>query len=94
MDSSDDRSVLMEFFRVTNGPSWRRKHGWGTSENISTWYGVKVDDEGRVVKLDLSLNNLKGEASRARNTAVGEMANDNSLHFSAWVVFVAIVHAP
>ena len=71
MDSSDDRSVLMEFFSATNGPSWRRNDGWGTSENISTWYGVEVDDDGRVVKLDLQRNNLTGEASRAGHTAAG-----------------------
>ena len=92
MDSLDDRSVLLVLFRATNGPSWRINDGWGTSENISTWYGVKVDDDGRVVKLELPRNTLKGEPSRARHTAVGEMANGNSLYFSEWVVFVAIVH--
>ena len=93
MASLDDRSVLLELFRATNGPSWERNDGWGTSENISTWYGVKMDDEGRVVKLELPGNNLKGEASRTRHTAVGDMANGNSLHYvSEWVVLVAIVH--
>ena len=95
---SDDRRVLLEFLRATNGSSWWRNDGWGTNDNISTWYGVEVDDEGRVVKLNLGGNNLKGEASSAGHTAAGEMANDNSctfhsLHYvSEWGVFVAIVH--
>ena len=71
MDSLDDRRVLLEFFRATNGPSWRRNDGWGTSKSISTWYGVEVDDDGRVLKLKLRENNLTGEASRARHTAAG-----------------------
>lgn len=62
MASSDDRDVLLELFRATNGLSWKRNDGWNSSASISTWHGVQVDENGRVVKLDLSGNGLEGES--------------------------------
>lgn len=62
MNSSDDRRVLLELFRATNGPSWRVKKGWNTGESLESWHGVAVDEDGRVVKLELPSNNLRGEA--------------------------------
>lgn len=62
MNSSDDRRVLLELFRATGGPSWTNKEGWDTSEAISNWHGVTVDqDDGRVIKLELRRNGLQGE---------------------------------
>lgn len=56
-----DRAALMELFTATDGSSWKNKQGWGTTDDIGTWHGVTVEDDGgRVVKLDLSDNNLKG----------------------------------
>lgn len=63
MNSSNDRKVLLELFRATNGPSWRIKDGWDTNASISSWFGVTTDGDGRIVRLDLSDNKLKGEAS-------------------------------
>ena len=57
--SSSDREVLLAFYRATDGSQWRNNYGWNTDADISSWYGVKVRD-GRVVKLDLGRNNLKG----------------------------------
>ena len=65
MDSPDDRSVLIELFLATNGPSWYNNDGWNTSASISTWHGVTVDEAGRVVMLDLGINYLEGEVSTA-----------------------------
>lgn len=74
MDSLDDRSVLLEFFRATNGPSWKINDGWDTSENVSTWYGVEVDADGRVLGLNLPDDGIKGEASRALLLVKWQMA--------------------
>lgn len=63
MGSSDDRSILLELFHATNGPLWERKQGWNTTANISTWIGVTVDKDGRVVKLELIENHLQGGAT-------------------------------
>lgn len=39
---------------------WTHNECWGTGAELSQWFGVDVNAEGRVVKLDLSNNNLKG----------------------------------
>ena len=55
-----DRDVLRALFRSAGGPSWTRKEYWDTDAELSQWYGVEVDDQDRVVKLDLRHNNLEG----------------------------------
>ncbi|CAN0155485.1 unnamed protein product, partial [Ascophyllum nodosum] len=54
-----ERDALVAFYRATHGESWTRKTGWCTKAPLSEWYGVTVSD-GRVVELDLELNNLRG----------------------------------
>ena len=58
--SSGDRAALVALFRSTGGPHWRGKRNWDTDADLSRWSGVTVNDDGRVVKLDLYDNNLKG----------------------------------
>jgi len=58
-----DREVLIKFFRATGGnTTWKRKDGWDTDADISSWHGVTVRD-GHVVALRLSNNNLQGNAT-------------------------------
>lgn len=59
MDSID-RPALVALFRATGGSGWSQKANWDTDAEVSAWYGVKVNDEGRVVELKLDTNNLKG----------------------------------
>lgn len=63
MDSTD-RAVLFALFQVTGGASWPNKTNWGTDVELWTWFGVTVDDQSRVVKLDLKGNNLRGACAR------------------------------
>lgn len=63
LDATTDRVFLMQLFRATSGSSWENSAGWGTARPLGEWYGVTVDDEGRVVKLDLQDNNLDGGLS-------------------------------
>lgn len=56
-----DRECLLCLYWSTGGPRWTRQQGWAEgSRDLSKWYGVKVNELGRVVKLDLSRNNLDG----------------------------------
>ncbi|CAN0002774.1 unnamed protein product [Scytosiphon promiscuus] len=55
-----DREVLLVLYRSTNGPYWKEKEGWDSSADLSKWHGVGVNDQGRVVKLSLIFNNLRG----------------------------------
>lgn len=56
-----DREVLLVLYKSTGGEKWNRKANWDANgAELSQWDGVEVDDEGRVVKLDLNYNNLRG----------------------------------
>ena len=55
-----DRRALVALFRSTKGSGWKRKHKWDTESALSLWHGVEVNEEGRVVALNLSKNNLDG----------------------------------
>ncbi|CAM9150683.1 unnamed protein product [Ectocarpus sp. 8 AP-2014] len=58
--SSGDRAALVALFRSTGGTRWRFSNNWDTKADLSKWHGVEVNDDGRVVKLVLLSNNLKG----------------------------------
>ncbi|CAB1108795.1 unnamed protein product [Ectocarpus sp. CCAP 1310/34] len=59
-DASTDRAALLALFIATNGPSWKKGTAWGTSAPLGEWYGVTVDDDGRVSQLELGDNGLSG----------------------------------
>eukprot|EP00903_Cladosiphon_okamuranus_P010532 g9962.t1 len=62
--ASADRDALEALFRSTGGDSWEQKFNWATDAELSTWHGVKVDEDNRVVELALGSivfgNNLQG----------------------------------
>ena len=60
MPSSGDTGILAYFYQVAGGENWRNKQGWLTDAPLRDWYGVSVDDEGRVTELTLSYNGLVG----------------------------------
>ncbi|CAN0182444.1 unnamed protein product, partial [Ectocarpus fasciculatus] len=62
--ASTDRAALLALFRSTRGSGWKNSNNWNTDAPLSRWYGVRVDDEGRVVKLLLNDNNLQGTIPR------------------------------
>ena len=55
-----DRLVLVTLYDVTDGAGWVHDDNWLTDLPLADWYGVGVDDEGRVTELDLEANNLVG----------------------------------
>ncbi|CAB1098107.1 unnamed protein product [Ectocarpus sp. CCAP 1310/34] len=55
-----DREILVHLYNVTDGPNWSNKTEWCSGAALSDWYGVKANGQGRVVKLSLSKNGLKG----------------------------------
>ena len=58
--ASADRAALVTLFHATEGSRWRNKKNWDTDAELAIWHGVEVNDQGRVVKLDLSVNSLRG----------------------------------
>jgi len=55
-----DKRILTTFFEATSGLAWTRSDNWLTDTPAEDWYGVGVDDNGRVAHLDLSRNRLSG----------------------------------
>ncbi|CAM9658573.1 unnamed protein product [Ectocarpus sp. 12 AP-2014] len=57
---STDRDALVALFRSTGGASWRRKDYWDTAADLGSWFGVILNNQGRVAELKLAVNNLQG----------------------------------
>lgn len=55
-----DKRILTAFFEATSGRNWARSDNWLTDAPAEGWYGVGVNDNGRVAYLDLSDNGLSG----------------------------------
>ena len=56
-----DRDALVALYLATDGANWRNSANWLSDAPLDTWYGVGADDSGRVIRLNLSENELRGE---------------------------------
>ncbi len=70
-----DREILSTLYGVTDGANWRNQENWLTEAPLGDWHGVEVDDEGRVVRLDLPFGELSGPIP----SELGELASLRSL---------------
>ena len=50
----------MALYNSTAGWGWKDHTNWSTSEPLSEWFGVSVDSDGRITRLELKDNGLKG----------------------------------
>ena len=48
---STDRATLVAFYNAMGGPGWQTSYNWLSDAPLGFWYGVKVDRNGRVIKL-------------------------------------------
>ncbi len=55
-----DRAVLVEFYNATDGGSWKVQTNWLSDRPIGEWFGVTTNRDGRIVKLELVDNGLRG----------------------------------
>ena len=55
-----DRDVLVTLYEATDGDNWLESDSWLSNRTLGDWYGVTVDDSGRVIALNLSENELSG----------------------------------
>ncbi|MYK66060.1 MAG: hypothetical protein F4022_06275 [Gemmatimonadetes bacterium] len=74
-----DRNALVALYNATGGPEWTHNDNWLTDEPLDEWYGVVVDDAGRVTGLHLPRNGLQGELP----AALGDLDGLRSLHLHA-----------
>ena len=54
------RAALSALFGAAGGENWTHSENWGTDRPLGEWYGVSVDDQGRVTVLALYNNGLGG----------------------------------
>ena len=59
-DPLSDREILVGLYEATGGPAWTNADNWLSAAPIRDWHGVVTDSANRVVRLDLSGNNLSG----------------------------------
>ena len=52
--------ILISLFESLEGKYWRNNSNWCSSKAISEWYGVYLDSQGLVIKIDLRSNYLNG----------------------------------
>ena len=55
-----DREVLEALYDATGGADWTDRTSWKTSAPLGEWYGVTLDDRGRIIALELEGNGLTG----------------------------------
>ena len=56
-----ERPALVAFYNATGGTDWTDNTNWLSDEHIGNWHGVTVNSSGRVTKLELNQNGLRGE---------------------------------
>ena len=54
------RGALLDIYGALGGSNWYRSQNWGTGEPIESWWGVRTDTAGNVVRLGLFHNDLVG----------------------------------
>jgi len=62
----------MELYNDLGGDNWKNNSGWGSGSVITNdWYGVEVDENNRVITLDLAGGPMKGEGVIGGNNLSG-----------------------
>ena len=56
----EEREVLLALYNSANGDGWRRQGNWNTSAPLDEWWGISLNQDGRVRSLDLTHNQLDG----------------------------------
>lgn len=59
--SEVERKALVKMFESMGGKNWKHKEGWCSDLPLDQWYGVSLNEKGRVEALQLKWNNLVGD---------------------------------
>ena len=59
-DTRVDYYALVELYNATDGPNWTNATNWASAAPLNEWHGVDTDPGGRVTRLTLQDNNLRG----------------------------------
>jgi hypothetical protein len=58
--NSSRREALIAFYNSTGGLNWIHQSGWLTSSDECTWSGITCNNDGVLIGINLSDNNLTG----------------------------------
>ena len=58
LEDNADRDALIALYNATDGANWTNT--WDLDADITTWYGITLDEDGSVTHIELSNNNLIG----------------------------------
>ena len=58
-----ERVALRALYENLGGPDWTHSENWGTGAPLEDWYGVEVDDQGRVTGLRLVHRTTEGQST-------------------------------
>lgn len=81
--SEQDSLALVSLYNTAGGANWVDNTNWTTGD-LSTWQGVTLNGEGRVLGLELSGNNLAGDVPTdlANLDALEKLYIDNNTNLS------------
>ena len=71
-----ERAALEAFYHATGGPDWLDNTNWLTEAPLGEWFGVSLNQDGTVWRLELNANRLRGELP----SALAELTNLRHLH--------------
>lgn len=55
----DEKRALISFYELTGGDNWwENTSGWGADSVTNDWYGITVDENGHVIKMELADNHV------------------------------------
>ncbi|WP_170110157.1 3-coathanger stack domain-containing protein [Flavilitoribacter nigricans] len=75
-NTTEDSLALAAFYLATDGSNWTVT--WDLSEPMSTWYGVHLDGNGRVICLDLDgQDNCVSDRNSSGNNLSGDLTDLN-----------------
>lgn len=68
-----DESIFVDFYSELGGANWTNNQGWaegaaGQDCDVCQWYGVQCNNQGQVIEINLSDNNLSGSLSNDIDT--------------------------
>jgi len=71
------RDALVALYRAADGDNWNNNENWLSDAPLGEWYGVTTDDNGRVIKVSLSQNQLNGSIP----VQIGRLTDLEDLNF-------------
>ena len=75
--NQQDSLALVSLYNATDGNNWTKNDNWLTG-NVSTWYGVILNDDGKVTMVSLANNNLTDTIT----PEIGNLSNLTKLDLS------------